>query len=413
MKNNISSEILSDITVHMKYAKFNKKKQRRETWPELVTRNRAMHLKKFPELKDDINWAYQFVFDKKVVPSMRSMQFAGKPIEISPNRIYNCAYTPMDDWRAFHEIMFLLLGGSGVGISVQQHHIEKLPEITHPNYKRNRRFLIGDSIEGWGDAIKVLMKSYFTGGSNIQFDFSDIRPKGSRLVTSGGKAPGPQPLKECIVKVKGILEHKDNGEQLTSLEVHDIVCYIADAVLAGGIRRAALISFFSAKDGDMLSCKAGQWWEHNPQRGRANNSVVLMRSKITKDVFMDLGERIEASQAGEPGFIFTNDKEILGNPCVIGSTLVDTSIGKISIEELISMDNKNIKIKSYDIENGNIEYCDLICGEKTRENANVICLELENGEELTLTPGHLVYTENNGYVKASNLSVDDIILYTG
>ncbi len=313
--NNISSDILSDITVHMKYAKFNKRKKRRESWKELVTRNRAMHIKKFPELKDDINWAYQFVFDKKVVPSMRSMQFAGKPIEISPNRIYNCAYTPMDDWRAFHEIMFLLLGGSGVGISVQQHHIEKLPEIAHPNYKRNRRFLIGDSIEGWGDAIKVLMKSYFTGGSNIQFDFSDIRPKGARLVTSGGKAPGPQPLKECLVKVKGILQHKDNGEQLTSLEVHDIVCHIADAVLAGGIRRAALISFFSAKDGDMLSCKAGTWWETNPQRGRANNSIVLMRSKVTKDLFMELGERIEASQAGEPGFIFTNDKDILGNPC--------------------------------------------------------------------------------------------------
>jgi ribonucleoside-triphosphate reductase (thioredoxin) len=313
--NNISSNILSDITVHMKYAKFNKRKQRRETWKELVTRNKKMHLKKFPELKDDITWAYTFVYDKKVVPSMRSMQFAGKPIEISPNRIYNCAYTPMDDWRAFHEIMFLLLGGSGVGISVQRHHIEQLPEIQHPNYNRNRRFLIGDSIEGWGDAIKVLMKSYFQGGSNVSFDYSDIRPKGATLVTSGGKAPGPQPLKECIMKIKGILREKSNGDQLTSLEVHDIACHIADAVLAGGIRRAALISFFSAKDNSMLSCKTGRWWEANPQRGRANNSIVLMRSKVTKDLFMELGERIEASQSGEPGFIFTNDKDILGNPC--------------------------------------------------------------------------------------------------
>ena len=245
---------------------------------------------------------------------MRSMQFAGKPIEISPNRIYNCAYAPVDDWRVFSEIMFLLLGGTGVGYSVQKHHVEELPEIRKPN-ERTRRWLVADSIEGWADAVKVLVKSYFFGGSKIEFDFSDIRPKGARLITSGGKAPGPQPLKECLIKVEGILDSKEGGERLKPIEVHDIVCHIADAVLAGGIRRAALISLFSATDEEMIGCKSGAWWETNPQRGRANNSAVLMRHKITKDYFMDLWKRIEASGAGEPGIYLSNDKDWGTNPC--------------------------------------------------------------------------------------------------
>jgi len=312
---NISNKILSDITVYMKYAKYIPELNRRETWEELVTRNKNMHIKKYPDLRDEINEAYQMVYDKKVLPSMRSLQFGGKPIEISPNRVYNCAYLPIDHMYSFSETMFLLLGGTGVGYSVQKHHVEQLPAIRKPYPKRKKRFLISDSIEGWADAVKVLMKSYFYGGSKIQFDFSDIRPKGAQLVTSGGKAPGPQPLKECLVKIKGILNDKEDGEKLTTLEVHDIVCHIADAVLAGGIRRAALISLFSADDFEMISCKSGAWWEENPQRGRANNSAVLMRHKITKKYFLDLWKRVELSGAGEPGIYFSNDKDWGTNPC--------------------------------------------------------------------------------------------------
>lgn len=311
----ISNKILSDITVYMKYAKYLPELSRRETWDELVTRNKNMHIKKYPQLTDEIESAYKFVYDKKVLPSMRSLQFGGKPIEISPNRIYNCAYLPIDDYRAFGETMFLLLGGTGVGYSVQRHHVEKLPEIRKPNQKRTRRFLIADSIEGWADAVKALTKSYFTGGSKLKFDFSDIRPKGARLITSGGKAPGPQPLKECLIKVQGILDSKEDGEKLQPIEVHDIVCHIADAVLAGGIRRAALISLFSADDEEMIACKSGAWWETNPQRGRANNSAALMRHKLTKDFFLDLWKRVELSGAGEPGIYLTNDKDWGTNPC--------------------------------------------------------------------------------------------------
>ena len=245
---------------------------------------------------------------------MRSLQFGGKPIEISPNRIYNCAYLPIDDWRAFGEVMFLLLGGTGVGYSVQKHHVEELPAIHRPKSKE-RRFLISDSIEGWADAVKALMKSYFTGGSSIRFDYSDIRHKGARLITSGGKAPGPEPLRICIEKIRAILDLKQDGDQLSSIEVHDIVCHIADAVLAGGIRRAALISLFSADDDDMISCKFGNWWELNPQRGRANNSAVLLRSKVTEEFFKSLWKKIELSNAGEPGIYFSNDKDWGTNPC--------------------------------------------------------------------------------------------------
>ena len=311
----ISNRILSDITVYMKYARFIPELNRRETWEELVTRNKEMHQKKYPQLHDEIENVYKFVYDKKVLPSMRSLQFGGKPIEISPNRIYNCAYLPIDDWRAFGEVMFLLLGGTGVGYSVQKHHVEKLPEIRKPKSDRERRFLVSDSIEGWADAIKALVKSYFTGGSSLRFDYSDIRPKGARLITSGGKAPGAEPLRICVEKLRSILDLKKDGDKLAPIEVHDMVCHIADAVLAGGIRRAALISLFSADDDDMVSCKFGAWWELNPQRGRANNSAVLLRSKVTEEFFKGLWKKIELSNAGEPGIYFSNDKSWGTNPC--------------------------------------------------------------------------------------------------
>ncbi len=345
----VSSQILSEITVYMKYAKYIPEKNRRETWTELVDRNRKMHLKKYPELVGQIANAYWYVYDKKVLPSMRSMQFAGKPIEISPNRVYNCAYLPIDHIDSFSETMFLLLGGTGVGYSVQKHHVEKLPIISKPYPKRARRFLIGDSIEGWADAIKVLMKSYMNGGgSRIDFDFSDIRPKGARLITSGGKAPGPQPLKECIVKLTGILESKETGDSLTTLEAHDMICHIADAVLAGGIRRAALISLFSADDGEMISCKVGNWWELNPQRGRANNSACLMRHKIKKEFFMDLWKRIELSGNGEPGIYLNNDKDWGTNPCceIALRPFQFCNLCEVNVSNIESQEDLNARVKA-------------------------------------------------------------------
>ena len=279
---------------------------------------------------------------------MRSMQFGGKPIEVAPNRIFNCAFMPADDWRCFSEAMFLLLGGTGVGYSVQKHHVEKLPEVTRPNMNRTRRFLVNDSIEGWADAIQALVKSYFYGGSRLRFDYSDIRPKGAALITSGGKAPGPQPLRECLVKLEGMLSQKENGDKLKPIEVHDMICHIADAVLAGGIRRAALISLFSADDEDMIAAKTGNWWETNPQRGRANNSVVLLRHKIDKEYFMSLWDRVKASGAGEPGFYFSNDKDWGTNPCCeIGLRPYQfCNLTEVNVSNVDSQEDLNDRVKA-------------------------------------------------------------------
>ena len=344
----ISTRILSDITVFMKYAKYQPQLNRRETWQELVSRNKEMHQKKYPVLAEEIEAAYKYVYDKKVLPSMRSMQFAGRPIEVNPARIYNCAFLPIDDWRAFGEVMFLLLGGTGVGYSVQYDHIEKLPEIRKPKQNRKKRFLIGDSIEGWADAVKVLMKSYFSGTSSIDFDFSDIRPKGARLITAGGKAPGPGPLRECLVKLQGILDTKEDGEKLTTIEVHDMVCHIADAVLAGGIRRAALICLFSPDDDEMISCKSGAWWELNPQRGRANNSAVLLRSITEKEQFQDIWRRIEASGAGEPGIYFTNNVEWGTNPCceIALKPFQFCNLCEVNVSDIESQEDLNGRVKA-------------------------------------------------------------------
>ena len=416
----ISTKILSDLTVYMKYAKYLPDANRRETWEELVTRNKVMHQKRYPELRDEIETVYKLVYDKKVLPSMRSLQFGGKPIEISPNRIYNCAYLPIDHLDSFAETMFLLLGGTGVGYSVQKHHVDKLPTIRKPYEKTKRRYLVADSIEGWADAIKVLMKSYFHGGSRIYFDFSDIRPKGAQLVTSGGKAPGPQPLKECILKIKGILQDKEDGDKLTTLETHDIICHIADAVLAGGIRRAALIALFSADDSEMISCKTGSWWEQNPQRGRANNSAVLMRHKITKKFFMDLWKRVELSGAGEPGIYFSNDKDWGTNPCCfIGDTEIQTDSGKMTIKEIVDTVNNGgvCNVHTYNENTGKLEINTVKAGILSKKDATVVKLTVEDEGtgvqySVTCTPDHQFYTNNRGWVECKDLThADDIVIY--
>jgi len=310
----IGLETLSQIVTFNKYAKYLPQLNRREVYDEIIFRYLQMMVNKYPHLASQIMNYSNFLFDKKVLPSMRALQFAGPAIQKNEARIYNCCYLPIDDYRAFGEVMFLLLGGTGVGYSVQFKHIEKLPEIRKPS--KEQKFLVGDSIEGWADAVKHLIGSYL-GFRNTKprFDFSDIRQKGTRLITAGGKAPGPETLKKCLFELNQILERKSDGEKLSTIEVHDIVCHIADAVLAGGIRRAALISLFSADDESMLTCKFGSWWETNPQRGRSNNSAVLVRHRITKEFFLNLWKKIELSGSGEPGFYFTNDADWGTNPC--------------------------------------------------------------------------------------------------
>ncbi len=306
--------MLSDITVFSKYAKYDYKTKKRESFNEIVSRYQNMMINKFPDLELEIINNCRYIREYKVLPSMRMLQFAGKAIEVNNARGYNCSYLLVDSYHAFSETMFLLLGGSGVGYSVQNKHIEKLPEINKPT--KERKFVVQDDIMGWADAVKVLVKSYFGLGSKPKFDFRAIREKGTLLITAGGKAPGSEPLKICLAHIEAILENKRNGEKLSSTECHDIMCHIADSVLSGGIRRAAMIALFDFDDEDMISSKYGTWWELNPQRGRANNSAVAFRPKLEKKEFLQLWKRIELSGSGEPGIYLTNNPEWGTNPCV-------------------------------------------------------------------------------------------------
>ena len=335
---NTGINLLSNIVVYTKYAKYLPQLKRRETWQEIMERYTLMmydrystkedkdyvkeqksnifdvDVKGLSSLSQEIMLNSKYLLDRKVLPSMRAAQFAGAAIKKNEARIYNCGYMPMSHYSSFSELMFLLLGGTGVGYSVQQHHIEQLPAIQKP--LSEAKYLIGDSIEGWADAVKALMKAYF-GMNKVKprFDYTDIRDKGERLVTAGGKAPGPAPLRLCLTKIDAILEEKKTGEKLTSFEVHRINCIIADAVLAGGIRRAAMIALFSLDDTVMATSKHGNWWELYPELGRANNSAVILRNRIKKHEFEHLWKMTVDSNSGEPGVYFTNDPEYGTNPC--------------------------------------------------------------------------------------------------
>lgn len=399
-KSNLEKEILSSLIIYNKYSKYIPELKRRETWDELVTRNKEMHIRKFPQLKEEIEEAYKFVYDKKILPSMRSLQFGGKTAEINNARMFNCSYLPIDDYASFSEIMFLLLSGCGVGYSVQSHHIEQLPEIRKP--LKWKRYLIGDSIEGWADAVKVLMKGYF--GKTITgplFDFRDIRPKGASLITTGGKAPGPEPLKIALTHIQAVLDRKKDGDKLTSLECHDIVCHLADAVLSGGIRRAALIAGFDVTDEEMLTCKFGSWWEENPQRGRANNTAVLLRNRLDKETFLDLWKKIELSNSGEPGFLFTNDKDIFTNPCITGDTWVTTKNGPNMVKNILGQKTKLLKDGEF------FDTTDL--GFIETGFKPVYEMKLDNGVKIEATLNHQFLTDK-GWKELKDIELKDNIV---
>lgn len=337
-------DALSKLTVFSKYAKYIPELQRRETWEEIVDRYRQMMIKKYPKLEAQIVEASKFILDKKVLPSMRALQFAGPAAEVNNARIYNCCYLPVDSIHSFSETMFLLLGGTGVGYSVQKHHVSQLPAIKKPGKKRN--YLIEDSIMGWADAVKVLMKSYLEGAFMPSFDFRAIRQKGARLVTAGGKAPGPEPLKICLAHIQAILDRKKEGEQLSPLECHDILCHIANSVLAGGIRRSAMIALFSHDDEEMITCKYGNWWEINEQRGRANNSAVLLRGEVGQEEFNSLWKRIEASGSGEPGIYWTNNLDWGTNPCceIALRPYQFCNLCEVNVSDVVSQEDLNDRV---------------------------------------------------------------------
>lgn len=305
------NKAISDYIHPSKYARYIPELNRREVYEETVGRVETMHKRKFPDLHTEIGRAFDMVRAKKVLPSMRTMQFAGEAVERINARAFNCAFMHIDKARAFGDALYLLLCGCGVGYSVQFEHVEKLPPLKVVDKKWVRHHTIADSIEGWGNALTFLINSYIK-GSYVEFNYSKIRPEGAPLKTSGGRAPGHLGLKGALDAVRGILDQAQ-GRQLRPIECYDIMCHAADAVLSGGIRRSATIALFSPEDGEMMAAKTGNWMDKTPWRQNSNNSVVLKRDEASWRQFKRVFKYIK--EFGEPGFIFTENYDYGFNPC--------------------------------------------------------------------------------------------------
>lgn len=319
----MSLKELSEYTNYSKYARYLPEKKRRETWTEEVNRVFDMHERKFAdiikndeEFKNDFYFAKNQQIKKRVLGSQRNLQFGGPQIEKHNAKGYNCSFSHCDRLNFFSEAMYLLLCGCGVGFSVQKQHVAKLPKISNKNHKNEiRTHVIDDSIEGWSDAIDLIVRSYTNNNQKFEFDYSKIRPEGS-IISGGFKAPGPKSLECAIEKIREVIDKRlENGEDtLRPIDCYDIVCHASDAVLSGGVRRSALICLFSFDDDEMVTAKTGNWFIDNPQRGRSNNSVVLNRKTTKFEDFKNIIEKTK--QYGEPGFFWTDNEEIGTNPCV-------------------------------------------------------------------------------------------------
>ena len=325
---------VSDYIHFAKYARFMPDAFRRELFPETIDRVEAMHLRRFAHvegLPERIRWAFDRVREKRVLPSMRSMQFGGAAVENNNNRIYNCSFTHIDRPRAFAEAIFLLLSGCGVGYSVQFDHVEKLPPLGYVDGKTVVHHVIADTIEGWADALDALVRG-FIDGVHIEFSYHLIRAAGTPLKTSGGRAPGHMKLKESLEAIRLVLSGAQ-GRKLRPIECHDIMCHAADAVLSGGIRRSAMIALFSLEDSEMVVAKTGNWWKTHPWRSNANNSVAIKRDEVKKKAFKRIFQMIR--EWGEPGFFFCSDYDHGTNPCVPAGTRILTRDGYRAIETLV------------------------------------------------------------------------------
>ncbi|PTX95581.1 ATP cone domain-containing protein [Opitutus sp. ER46] len=338
---------LADYIAMAKYARYRPELGRREIFAEGVERVRDMHLTHFkdklsrrmggslsPEvnllagshaellaqmlgektLDTIINEAFAQVSAKKVLPSMRSMQFGGEAILKNHSRMFNCSFSNVDRLDFFREYFFLLLSGCGVGFSVQKHHVAMLPALPARSAENDLpvwHYHIEDTIEGWSNALDALFTSFYS-GKKIEFDYSSIRPRGASLKTSGGKAPGHLPLKKALNRVEEVLDHAA-GRALRPIEVYDINMFIAKAVLAGGIRRSATICLFSPDDEEMMNAKTGNWFDKHPQRSASNNSAVLARTDRNAEHFRKLFKA--QKEFGEPGFYFCDHPDAGCNPC--------------------------------------------------------------------------------------------------
>lgn len=322
----MSIEALKDYVFTSKYSRYIPEKMRRETFPEAVERVIDMHRRHFAskgiDVEDLLQVCEQAMKQKMVLGSQRAMQFGGEPILRKHARIYNCTTSYCDRPRFFQEALWLLLCGCGVGFSVQTHHITKLPGIAKPG-AANATYVIPDTIEGWADALGVLLSSYFStrqpfpeyAGTTVQFDYTQIRPKGRPISSGMGRAPGPEPLRRSLEKIRELLDKRlaEGHTRLRAIDAYDILMHASDAVLSGGVRRSATICLFSPEDDEMATAKTGNWFTENPQRARSNNSAMLLRDKTPREQFAKLMKSVK--EFGEPGFVWTDHLDMTFNPC--------------------------------------------------------------------------------------------------
>lgn len=437
-----NKDIMSQAKFYEGYSRWSDELDRYESWEEAIARVMNMHrdyykdkIEESSELSRLIDEAESLYKLKYVLGAQRALQFGGDQLLKHQMKMYNCTSSYADRPEFFGEVFYILLCGAGVGFSVQKHHAEKLPKIAERK-KQAKGYEVEDSIEGWADALAVLMASYFVGGGahpefegrKVYFDLSKIRPRGAKI-SGGFKAPGPEPLRRALDKIEHLLQGLvlKGEEKLEPIHIYDIVMYAADAVLSGGVRRSATICLFSHDDEDMINAKTGNWFIDYPHRGRSNNSAVIVRDEITKEEFSKFMSAIK--QFGEPGFYFVDSKEHTTNPCVTGDTVLkckdhgvtmfnellsDGVEYKLTIKEFVELFEKDPSnaplVLSQDVETGEQKYSVVTGAELTRKNADIIQLELDDGKILKCTPDHKIYTSNRGYVEAKDLTEDDDIV---
>ncbi len=324
----LGQQMLSESKFFMGYSRWVDAKQAYETWGESVGRVMAMHRQKYAgklstALEGYLAKAEAAYSSQLVLGAQRALQFGGDQLLKHEAKMYNCSVSHADRAAFFQEAMYLLLCGCGVGFSVQNRHVSKLPRLRARSAKKVKVFQVPDSIEGWADAFGVLLSSFFEDGGTfpeykgcqVHFDFSKVRPKGA-LISGGFKAPGPDGLRNALVKCEALLSKvlEEGGDKMRPIVVYDFVMHMSDAVLSGGVRRSATICLFDKDDQEMLKAKTGDWFIHNPQRGRSNNSVMLKRDELTREEWAGIMRSVR--DFGEPGFIFTDNLDFAYNPCV-------------------------------------------------------------------------------------------------
>jgi hypothetical protein len=403
---------LQNYTFVSKYARWLEDKSRRETWKEAVERVKNMMHTKYADfgISEEINWAYDMMYKKKVLGSQRALQFGGDPILKRHAKIYNCTSSYCDRLRFFQECFWLLLCGSGTGFSVQKHHVSKLPNLEHnPPEGEGTKYTIDDSIEGWADALGVLLSSYFSKpveefkkykNTYVVFDYSNIRAKGSSLASGVGKAPGFEPLANGLEKIRALLDRciVNGQKKLRPIDAYDIVMHSSDAVLSGGVRRSASLALFSPDDEEMAKAKTGNWYIDNPQRARSNNSALLLKNETTFEEFQVLMESVK--EFGEPGFIWSESTEMIFNPCVVDDSTVVTDRGLQMVSDLIN--------KGFNAIVDGISYPSYKGFWKTGTK-QVIELEFKSGRTLKVTPNHKIMT-TTGWKEAGSINFGESVV---